>query len=357
MLAFLRATFLWEVRTHRSRRIDSLSCGWARLTVRGVASCRKKTPSHFPRPPISFAMSTDGELVKLLELNGNKANYINIPGSSPGMREVREFSPSFLFFLIPGNPGVVTYYTKFLKELHSLYNGRHRVVGVGHLGHDNNGGLYSLEDQILHKLDVFDMLESEVKPETKIILIGHSVGAYVTLEMVRRRPNSRILHTAAVFPMFRNFGDCAPPFLKLLLSTGLRHVVPVAAWALSFLPDKVTGRILQSLPDLSEEARTITSLHVVNYSCVSNILHMTVSEWSTVKEWDIEFLRKHSDAVTYLYTKDDHWAPLQYYEDLKAVLPNGRVHLDTRFPHAFPLGYAILMAQKIKELLIDVVPE
>lgn len=53
----------------------------------------------------------------------------------------------------------------------------------------SNSPLPSLQDQIDSKLDFLDKLRPQFSPDTKVVLIGHSVGAYICKEMLKRRPD------------------------------------------------------------------------------------------------------------------------------------------------------------------------
>lgn len=118
---------------------------------------------------------------------------------------------SLLIFFITGNPGLIEYYRTFLTlcfdSLRANYSDRHikvagtslRGFGVGVQDHDHHHandaaeGPYDLEQQIEH---IGQMLEREIQSHarqgssTKVVLMGHSVGSYILLEVLRRRNQS-----------------------------------------------------------------------------------------------------------------------------------------------------------------------
>jgi pimeloyl-ACP methyl ester carboxylesterase len=117
---------------------------------------------------------------------------------------------SLLVFFITGNPGLIEYYRTFLTlcfdSLRTNYSDLHikvagtslRGFGVQDHGHhlaarDNAEGPYDLEQQIEH---IGRMLERAIQSHarqgfsTKVILMGHSVGSYILLEVLRRRKQS-----------------------------------------------------------------------------------------------------------------------------------------------------------------------
>ena len=114
---------------------------------------------------------------------------------------------SLLVFFITGNPGLIEYYRTFLTlcfdSLRANYSDHHiKVAGTSLRGFDiqdhnhqhqaNHGaeGPYDLEQQIEHVSQMLDRtIQSHARQgsSTKVILMGHSVGSYILLEVLRRR--------------------------------------------------------------------------------------------------------------------------------------------------------------------------
>jgi hypothetical protein len=119
----------------------------------------------------------------------------------------------YLIFFLPGNPGVIEYYRTFLAHLHALLSSEKspsilkyecdvQIVGETLAGFECGNNLprikkeeklpFCVEEQILFTerllLDHVKCLseESEDDVEWKVILIGHSFGSYVLLEIIRR---------------------------------------------------------------------------------------------------------------------------------------------------------------------------
>lgn len=106
----------------------------------------------------------------------------------------------YLVFFIAGNPGLVSFYEPFLRRLHALR--RSSPSSAFHIcGHSYRG--FEVDPSVKHSDGPFDLqaqiryqeaqLYRHVKNHSttvtrspKVILIGHSVGAYVLLEIIRR---------------------------------------------------------------------------------------------------------------------------------------------------------------------------
>ena len=99
-----------------------------------------------------------------------------------------------LVYLVPGNPCLISFYAPYLSHLSKLLYrpGRTTVVGGCTLpgfqpskAHAVWGSLPAgLPDQIMN---VEELLGRASRRTSKVVLVGHSVGAYMVLEVLRRR--------------------------------------------------------------------------------------------------------------------------------------------------------------------------
>lgn len=116
-------------------------------------------------------------------------------------------SANYLIFFITGNPGLIEYYRVFLSRLYSslssspsLRNARIRVFGRSLSGFDvgrsqdgaaargrARGAPYGLQEQIDGvERALWEVVAQEGGDVPRVVLVGHSVGAYILLELVRR---------------------------------------------------------------------------------------------------------------------------------------------------------------------------
>ncbi|RMC17174.1 hypothetical protein DUI87_05751 [Hirundo rustica rustica] len=106
--------------------------------------------------------------------------------------------PRLLFMIIPGNPGLAGYYRTFIQALYCGLNQQYPVWVVSHAGHCKPpSGMEMIEDTDIKELeDVFGLngqvehklnfLKKNVSKDIKLVLIAHSIGCYITLEMMKR---------------------------------------------------------------------------------------------------------------------------------------------------------------------------
>ena len=114
----------------------------------------------------------------------------------------------YLIFLIGGNPGLISYYEPFLSRLHTLLSSssvsqsaQFYVYANSLAGFDNaepaNGketsepvGLQEqigiTEELIYNQIHLHQKERDDEDPAPKVILMGHSVGGYILLELIRQ---------------------------------------------------------------------------------------------------------------------------------------------------------------------------
>jgi hypothetical protein len=112
-----------------------------------------------------------------------------------------------LIYFITGNPGLIGYYRAFLQTLHGLLSSSPTSTSnIFHIHGQSLAGFedsstsprqtpYSLEDQISFSLTSLQGLRipsgpQNSQPYATIILIGHSVGSYILLEIINRHRKS-----------------------------------------------------------------------------------------------------------------------------------------------------------------------
>ena len=195
----------------------------------------------------------------------------------------------YLIFFIAGNPGLISYYKPFLSRLRALleYNSsdgaRFHICGHSYKGFEISP--YSekpsqplgLKEQIDHQEDLLahhvKYQHDSIGKPPKVILIGHSVGAYVVLQMIQRHwemidkkdvEDFDLIGGILLFPTIENIaqspmGRVAKLGLRL---PGFARIVGAIAHGLSYMlpPGVLKGlvKLVTRFPDYA--ADTTTSL-------------------------------------------------------------------------------------------------
>lgn len=259
---------------------------------------------------------------------------------------------------ITGNPGLPGFYTQFMSTIHQNIDSNIPVWVIGHAGHDDppqssilqvpllqdNEDKFNLKGQIKHKID---FIETYVPKGVKIHLIGHSIGAWMILELLKiPEINERIQKCYMLFPTLekmvespngKRFTNFCIPFLKvILLLLRLLYKIPlfikifiiyVYFW-FSSIPNFYIGTAVKySKPAVIERA-----------------IFLANDEMATVRNLDIPQIKNNIKLLKFYFGTTDGWVPISYYNNLKEKVPNADAILDNKhIEHAFVLRSSKLM--------------
>ncbi|XP_036608557.1 lipid droplet-associated hydrolase [Trichosurus vulpecula] len=283
-------------------------------------------------------------------------------------------SPKLLFLMITGNPGIPIFYAEFAKALYLRLQKHYPVWVISHAGHvsapsdvkvDEEGpedpsprkldDVFGLAGQVEHKLA---FLRRRVPATLKLVLMGHSVGSYILLEMMKQAPQLPVLRAFLLFPTIEKIAKTPNGQVATPLLCWLRYALYVPIYIiLNLLPTKVftvvVSRILQRLK-MKNEIISRRVMNSLNMNCIANALYMGSQEMLTILERDNSTIQKHLKKLTFYYGASDLWCPVQFYEDIKKDFPSGDIKLcEKGISHAFILSSSQEMATMIADWLKD----
>ncbi|KAJ3097119.1 hypothetical protein HDU97_005274 [Phlyctochytrium planicorne] len=262
-----------------------------------------------------------------------------------------------VFFVIPGNPGVVQYYAAFMYYLWLACDKKIELVAVQHPGHSTSINLWkilNLQEQIQHKINVMDYLMDKYSPLSKFIIAGHSIGAYMALKVLRARPNYPILKVINLFPTLHSIAETPKGReVSILTLPVIRHTAVLFILLLRLIliltPNAIKPIVRAATKQKSRDL-DITCDKLIHPGPVLHATTLGAWEMQQVKELDEEIIRDHLDKMIFYYSKDDRWAPLSHFEDMKERFPSANIHLcDKDLPHSFVIGYSDVMAYKVRD--------
>lgn len=270
-----------------------------------------------------------------------------------------------LFLIIPGNPGVVGFYRTFMQTLHSRYGYQHPVWAVSHAGHcappasmdmiedgasAAEDDVFGLDGQVEHKLA---FLRNHVPRETSLVLIGHSIGCYIILEMMKRNPERKVLKALLLFPTIERMAQSPQGKVMTPVLCHMRYVVYLPLFLLSLLPDRLkVGLIRLMLGGIRSLDLTVVqpTLGLLSGDSAANAMYLGGQEMRKVLKRDDTTIGKHLDKLIFYYGATDHWCPLQYYHEIKQDFPLGDFRLcENGFRHAFVLDAGREVAEMVFE--------
>ncbi|CAG8460942.1 5138_t:CDS:2 [Paraglomus brasilianum] len=279
----------------------------------------------------------------------------------PGLREkTNDPKGTLVLFIIPGNPGVIEYYKEFCDNIFRERKGKIEIVGGHSYGdhYQGNSRLYSLQDQINHKIAIFDELERKFTSEhghnvaPRFILCGHSIGAYIATQLLRSRPDHGIIQVYALFPTLQHIHKTPNGRLlsPLFHPTNTTLASSLIASLRFILAPHILTLLVKLVTSQSVAYAKITTQKLLHGHVVKNTLHMAMTEMQEVQELDEELIKENLEKFVFYFGERDDWAPVEHYEILCKKFPNGKVLIcEDGCPHAFVLTHSEIMAAKVSQ--------
>ncbi|XP_060128421.1 lipid droplet-associated hydrolase [Zootoca vivipara] len=281
----------------------------------------------------------------------------------------RERAPKALFLVIPGNPGLPGYYRSFLKALYSCLNRQYPIWVVGHAGHCKvPHGMKMIEETDVNKLDdgfglrgqiehKLSFIRKNVPKDVKLVLIGHSIGAYMIIEMLKRARDVEIIRGLLLFPTVERIAESPQGKIMTPVLSWFRYPLYILSYLVWILPDRIKHFLLRLVSSTllhADESALAATIDFLTVNCVANAMYMGHQEMNEVTERDNTAIRKHLKKLTFYYGSEDRWCPRQYYEEMKRDFPNGDIRLcEKGFRHAFVLDSSEEMAADLADWMRD----
>jgi len=305
-----------------------------------------------------------------------------------------------LIFFITGNPGLIGYYNTFLHSLHSILSTAQASQTIYHIHGKSLAGFvdsatetrtapYSLEEQIeitLSALKSQRVLSGPKKDQNydSVILIGHSVGSYILLEIIKRLGKSSPVRISAGILLFPTITHIAKSPSGGKISTLFRipdfpkKVGTVAKGLVYLAPGGVLPWLVGLVARMPKEAAEVTTSFLRSQMGVWQALHMAKDEMDFITEdkwdediWGIEHedpdTKSRSPNLIFYFGQNDHWVADHTRDALIAA--RGREEGDRQsskpimmidesgIPHGFCIRHSETVAEKvgvwIKELMAD----
>ncbi|KAL8867671.1 MAG: hypothetical protein Q9174_005511, partial [Haloplaca sp. 1 TL-2023] len=228
---------------------------------------------------------------------------------APSFENSSEKEQDYLIFHIPGNPGLIDFYDPFLSILHTSLsassNANFHVYGhslAGFSNGDKHSGastqLAGLGRQIEYVDDIlYDQVEriwDGTKREPKVILMGHSVGAYILLEIIqrhRKRVENKdvkdfdLIGGILLFPTITHIarspsGMVASALLAIPGSTKIANAVVQALTY--FIPPTTLYSIIKTVMRFPEHAARTATAFIKSPDGVERVLYLAKDELSMI---------------------------------------------------------------------------
>ncbi|KAF3441594.1 hypothetical protein FNV43_RR15509 [Rhamnella rubrinervis] len=253
-----------------------------------------------------------------------QANFrlCNVSSYTTEIVEIHAGDPTFHVLLIPGNPGVVSFYKDFVESLYELLGGTVSVTAIGHISHTKknweHGRLFSLLEQTNHKMDFINQeLQND---EVPIVLVGHSIGSYISIDLFRRIPE-KVRYCIGLYPF-------------LALNTQSKQQTMIGKIAASPIVCVVLSYMVALLGMLPTYALRLIVKQSLGKSWSATAIEATCSHLAKLSETpDWAFMRAKHHKFAFLFGIDDHWGPLEMFEEISKEVPEIGVSIEREGGH------------------------
>lgn len=280
------------------------------------------------------------------------------------VRVERELGRGPRVFVVPGNPGVASFYETFASSLSERLDAR-AVDVVGYLGHterDRPGRRewFTLDEQKAHVRDYVDAtLRASSDDGRECVVVGHSIGAHLALFTAKELGFDRIDGVVGLMP-----------FLHVNRRSALQRALGVVT-RLNFLAHAIGGALdglKKAVPfvraallrrtvtkNMDAVAAEITGAWL-RWQSLINMVFMGRTEFvALVRPIDeCEFIASANAPGRFaaLYAHDDHWAPLHQRDALEALgVDVSTVEDDIRHDFVVVDASARLVAQRAVDII------
>ncbi|KAF1966509.1 hypothetical protein BU23DRAFT_544378 [Bimuria novae-zelandiae CBS 107.79] len=328
--------------------------------------------------------------------------HLHEPCPPPGAR------CTYIIYFITGNPGLIEYYRTFLTHLYGLLTRDAPSSTVFHVFGRSLSGFeidfasreakldsddrppYGLQEQITRSQEALENLVRDVKNregarDVRIILMGHSLGTYMLLEVIRRvrekakleRDAPKIIGGVCLFATVVDIAksDSGRKATSLLKIGQLpRFASRLTGMLTFFIPLSFLTFLVKSVMGYPADAAHVTAAFVKSQYGVHQALHMARDEMREMAAdtWDEEIWGALSPSthphprpiLRFLFAEKDHWIADETRDEL--IKARGGIDGEDHKPvmeidqqegwvHAFCIQQSVPVADRVYNWVRDMI--
>uniref|UniRef100_A0A8C6FT87 Lipid droplet-associated hydrolase n=1 Tax=Moschus moschiferus TaxID=68415 RepID=A0A8C6FT87_MOSMO len=179
--------------------------------------------------------------------------------------------------------------------------------------------IYGLRGQVEHKLA---FLRTQVPKEMKLVVIGHSIGSYFSLEILKHAPELPVIHSILLFPTIERMSESPRGRFATPLLCWLRYALYVpCCLLLKPWPEKIKSLVTRMVLQMMDVPKEPSCLNTLEPFCLVNAAYLGSQEMREVVKRGNETIKEHLPKLIFYYGTADGWCPKEYYDDMKKDFP------------------------------------
>lgn len=266
-----------------------------------------------------------------------------------------------LVLLVPGAPGLVEFYEEFLQTIWNDFERRIPVWAVAYGGLNELPGqqrstipdyssdaekCYDLLGQVEHKAA---FIAEHVPAGVKIHLIGHSIGAWMCLQILNRQAiRGKLIDCYFLFPALDRLAHSPLGIVfKYVLKPSYRILEALYTYILMAMPE-AARRFVVSVPFRATGSTHVFPIfyeHISSPAPLVRCYRIGASAIERIQTLDVDLVRRHSDILHIYYGSVDLWVPVSRFENMKRNIPEIDARLcESGLAHGFVIDHSKRMA-------------
>lgn len=268
--------------------------------------------------------------------------------------------------VIPGNPGIPHFYEGFIKSLKSKLPSETPVWVLGHAGHvQPPKGLeismpgekdwhkyYGLTAQIEHKIQ---FIKTYVPDDAKIYLIGHSIGCWFILNVLKNKDISKNVEKCyLLFPTIEHMANTPNGRFLTGFVSYIATILLYLSWIFTMFPYCLQAFLIRifgifyGIPGKYVDPVIL----LLQPAVLKRVFRLANEEMKKVKDLDDDAITQYGHKLWLYYGSMDKWVLPSYYHNMRSKYPNVDAQLCSRgFAHSFVLKDDVEMGKIVGDLI------
>ena len=270
-----------------------------------------------------------------------------------------ETKSNLRIIIIPGNPGIASFYSEFANQIIQRTNGNCSIYIISYAGFTKRqpDRKYSLSEEFEHKVAVVNHLITKWSKKSKVVFIGHSIGAWITKELVKKFQKELKPIAFLLFPFIaKSEIKIQEKFSKLIENKKQNQFILGSYKIFRKLPHSMITPLIKILySHVSENANDIIQEYFLSKNHIpESIFYLGKTEFNTLSHnVDLDYLKSHKKSNILFYCHDDIWAPISQLEFIQDNIKEIRSEIFPLITHDFCVNtdQSKIIADKVLEYL------